>query len=78
MLIESVVSSYVISPTTEYEQPFAEEDGTGAIEASQGGLENNEENREDFGNQILVAKRAINAVKQIPLTLRNDQGIPVS
>ena len=62
MLIESVVSSYVISPTTEYEQPFAEEDGTGAIEASQDGLKNNEENKEDFGNQILVAKRAINAV----------------
>ena len=62
MLIESVVSSYVISPTTEYEQPFAEEDGTGALEATQGGLENNEESKEGFGNQILVAKRAINAV----------------
>ena len=34
MLIESVVSSYVISPTTEYDKAFAEEDGTGAIEAS--------------------------------------------
>ena len=34
MLIDSVVSSLIISPTTEYENQMAIEDGTGALEAS--------------------------------------------
>ena len=34
MLIDSVVSSLIISPTTEYENQLAIEDGTGALEAS--------------------------------------------